>query len=160
MNKREPGRLRTALSKISKPLRVVLGIFLVFSAIWKIEKPYEFLNTVYRYEILGANLAFCVAYFLPWVESVVGLTLVLGVFTKGALILCFSLFCGFLVAQGTALARGQALPCGCAGPETDPIDWLTFFRTLFFLMTTVFVSWFVFFPPGRDGKSASTSLSV
>ncbi len=152
-----PIKTHPCSSRIARVLRVVLGVVLVYSSVWKIERPYEFLALLYRYELVGATVAFSLAHFVPWLEFVLGVALIFGAFERGAVMLTLFLFSGFLVAQSIVLRRGQAVPCGCAGPDPDPIQWLHLVRTASLLAIGAFVFWFGFARPGTDAKGAVTS---
>jgi uncharacterized membrane protein YphA (DoxX/SURF4 family) len=98
---------------------VVGGVFLY--ACWdKILQPREFAAIVYQYQVVGpsSTLGFLpanlVAVTLPWIELVVGLTLVSGFWRREAAAVAGGLLVVFLAAVGIATAQGIDLAnCGC-----------------------------------------------
>jgi hypothetical protein len=52
---------------------------------------------------------------LPWIEIVAGVFLVLGIWMRASAILLSALTLVFMVAIGSALARGLDIDCGCFG---------------------------------------------
>ena len=50
---------------------------------------------------------------MPWLEMLVGVALILGVWKREAAIVAGILLLVFIVAIGVNLARGHAVDCGC-----------------------------------------------
>ncbi|MGI9015139.1 MAG: MauE/DoxX family redox-associated membrane protein [Phycisphaerales bacterium] len=95
--------------------RLGTGLLFVWSGLGKIERPHEFLLMVYGYEIVDAGAGLLVAMFLPWLEIVIGLSLLLSRFLLGAFVCGFVLLVAFLAAQLHALAADLEIECGCWG---------------------------------------------
>jgi hypothetical protein len=55
-----------------------------------------------------------VAAILPWLETGVGVSLLLGVWQQGGALLAVVLFGLFTVVQSLAAGQGLKIPCGCA----------------------------------------------
>ncbi len=82
--------------------------------------PAAFARVVYRYQVVGPDarlppwVANTVAVTLPWVELVVGLLLVLGVWRREAALVAGVLLAAFVVAVASTLWRGIDIEnCGC-----------------------------------------------
>lgn len=98
-------------------LRIVIGSILLVSGFEKAIHPYQnFLYVVQAYQILPGWAEALTAVVAPWVELMIGLFLVLGLWTMKALRWALMLFAVFIVVVGQALMRGLPLDhCGCFG---------------------------------------------
>ena len=98
-------------------LRILIGLVLLLSGLEKSISPYQnFLYVVQAYQMLPSWAEHLVAMVLPWFELLVGLMMVLGVWTMWALKLSMLCFGMFVVVVGQALWRGLPLDqCGCFG---------------------------------------------
>jgi uncharacterized membrane protein YphA (DoxX/SURF4 family) len=96
------------------------GVWIVAGAI-KVTDPAASIAAVRAYELLPGPLVEQVGVALPAVELVVGLALVLGVFTRGAALVSALLFVAFIVGISSVWARGIEIDCGCfGGGGADP----------------------------------------
>jgi len=101
-------------------LGAALGLVFLYASVDKILAPREFARIVYHYQLIGpsAHLPFwpanTLAVTLPWVEVVLGLLLVAGVWRREAALTTAGLLVMFLVAVGYALSQGIDIEnCGC-----------------------------------------------
>ncbi len=98
-------------------LRITIGSIFLISSLGKLLSPYQnFLYVVQAYQLLPSWAEVLVAQVFPWIELIVGVFVLLGLWTswalRGALIL-FSIFVGVV---GQALVRNLPLEnCGCFG---------------------------------------------
>ncbi|MCX5768811.1 MAG: hypothetical protein NTZ09_00850 [Candidatus Hydrogenedentes bacterium] len=113
-------------------LRGLLGTLFVAAALSKIQFPLEFLSEVYGYGVLGSDTGILLSLLLPWLELLLGMCLILDILVFESLFLAAGLLALFLIAQGTALASGRVISCGCFGGRgvEDHIGWYTVGRTL------------------------------
>ena len=98
-------------------LRIIIGSIFLVSSLGKLLSPYQnFLYVIQAYQLLPSWGEVLVAQVFPWIEFIVGIFVVLGLWTPWALrgaVLLFGVFI-FVVAQ--ALLRGLPLEsCGCFG---------------------------------------------
>ena len=70
---------------------------------------------VRAYQLLPYDLAGYVGYALPIIEIVIGLLLVLGLFTRMSALLGTLLMLAFVIGIASAWARGLSIDCGCFG---------------------------------------------
>ena len=103
-------------------LRLIVGGVFIWSAVHKIQQPYEFLLAVYRYEIIGPSVGLEISRFLPWLELVLGISLWVGLFKIGGFALASLLVIVFLVAKYSVYSRGLIIPCGCGEGINSVID--------------------------------------
>jgi uncharacterized membrane protein YphA (DoxX/SURF4 family) len=90
------------------------GVWIAAGAI-KLPDPAQSVAAVRAYQLLPSAVVPTVGQLLPVVEVVLGLTLVLGVLTRGAAIVSALLFAAFIVGIASAWARGITIDCGCFG---------------------------------------------
>lgn len=101
--------------------KVGLAIRLVAAAIWLaagIAKLFElehFRSQVAAYKLLPSALVTPFSYGLPFLETFLGLYLLVGLLIVPAAIVSCVLMGAFLIAQTQAWARGLSLDCGCFG---------------------------------------------
>src|SRR3990172_10821169 len=70
-----------------KIARIVLGGIFVYASFDKMANPQDFLKVIENYKILPVQLANPLAIFLPWLELITGLLLIVGKWEKGALLI-------------------------------------------------------------------------
>jgi putative oxidoreductase len=85
----------------------------VIAALPKIADPPAFAHMIYNYRLLPGPAINALALVMPWVELLVGIALILGVWKREAAVVAGILLLVFLVAIGVNLARGHAVDCGC-----------------------------------------------
>lgn len=95
--------------------RLVLGVVLLVAGGLKIGNPLGAARAVQAYDVLPFEMARYVGYALPWVEIVVGVLLVLGLFTRISAVIGSLLMLAFVIGIAQAWARGLTIDCGCFG---------------------------------------------
>jgi len=116
-------------------IRILLGVIFVLSSIPKIKQPYDFLASVYNYEIVGPKLGMFAAMAMPWLELFVGICLVGGLFLSGAFLAAMAMGAMFVYVIISALYQGLEISCGCFGASsTDIINYTTLIRAGFVLV--------------------------
>jgi uncharacterized membrane protein YphA (DoxX/SURF4 family) len=118
-------------------LRLALGALFLYSGLAKIKAPYEFLASVNNYQLTGPALTVVVAALVPWLETIVGVCLIGGVFTQGAMVGAALLCTAFATAISLAWFRGLHIECGCFESAGRWIDGLVVARSLGLLLLTV-----------------------
>jgi putative oxidoreductase len=102
-------------------LRFAIGVLFLTASLSKIRHPYDFLIAFYRYEIVGPPLGRYVAIMLPYLQLVVGVCLLGGVFIQGALLIGAAMMATFTMAVSVVLYRRLAIDCACFGFEDEPV---------------------------------------
>lgn len=115
-------------------LRWILGLIFIISGTEKLLSPMEnFLYAIQSYEVIPVQaLAEMIAIIFPWGELFVGVFLVVGLWTRWALIGSGAMACGFIAIVGQGMIRHLPLvDCGCFGDlfhlplwGTFVLDWL------------------------------------
>jgi uncharacterized membrane protein YphA (DoxX/SURF4 family) len=107
------------------------GIFL-YAGYTKVCDPHGFAQAIYNYRLLAGWMISPLAILLPWVEILVGLNLLSGIWTSGAGLLASVMLGIFGSALAISLARGLDIACGCFTTTTasEAITWLHLLRDL------------------------------
>jgi uncharacterized membrane protein YphA (DoxX/SURF4 family) len=95
--------------------RLILGIVLIWAGAAKVTHPAVSAAAVRAYQLLDYNVAGYVGYALPVLEILVGLLLVVSLFTRASAAVGGLLMVAFIFGISWAWAHGYALDCGCFG---------------------------------------------
>lgn len=101
--------------------RLLVGGVMLVAGLLKVTKPEVSARAVQAYQLLPFDLATYVGYGLPVLEIVLGVLLVLGLFTRTAAAVSAVLLVVFIIGIASAWARGLTIDCGCFG-EGGTID--------------------------------------
>ena len=121
-------------------IRWLLGILFIWAALSKLANTTDFMGSILAYEMpLPEVLVGLTAVALPWLELLCGLTLLANFWTESALAVMFLLFSVFIIATGSAWARGLDISCGCfdlsmigISARSDTMNFLESARFAFF----------------------------
>lgn len=106
---------RRGLDLVGLLARLTLGITLLVAGGLKLGNPRGAARAVQGYEVLPFEMAAYVGYALPWIEVIVGVLLVLGLFTRVNALLGTLLMVAFVAGIAQAWVRGLTIDCGCFG---------------------------------------------
>ncbi len=101
-------------------VQLALGVIFIAAAVSKIADPPGFAHEVYNYRLLPGGAVNAMALVLPWLEILVGLALVLGIWRQTAAGIVGLLLVLFVGALSINLARGRPIDCGCFGVSKVP----------------------------------------
>lgn len=108
-------RRERLLDVVGLVARLVLGGALLLAGGLKVGNPSGSARAVQAYDVLPFEVARYVGYALPYVEVIIGLLLVLGLFTRGMAAVGALLMVIFIAGIAQAWARGLSIDCGCFG---------------------------------------------
>ena len=94
--------------------RVILGIIFIYASYHKILDPEAFSKNIHNYHTTD-NLIWIenvVALILPWLELIVGVFLIFGVFFEGTISITISMLIFFIIILSQAVFRGIDVHCG------------------------------------------------
>ena len=133
-------------------VRLGLGCLFLYGSLPKIRQPYDFLSSVYNYELVGPKLGMLAAMVLPWAELLVGICLIGGIFVSGALLVSIAMGAMFSFVIASALYRGLNISCGCfSASSTEQIGYITLIRALvIMLISAVAYLSIVFLQPRKE----------
>ncbi len=104
---------------VALPLRLILGGLFVFAGVIKLLDPQQFAFSVAAFRIfppgVGDHLTIVSTFAFPWAEVILGVLLILGLWTRASALLTTLLLAGFIGAILSVIARGLAVECGCFG---------------------------------------------
>lgn len=119
-------------------IRVGIGCIFIYSSLPKIRRPYDFLSSVYGYELVGPKAGMFAAMTLPWLELLVGICLVGGIFVGGALLVSIAMGILFTCVLASALYNGLKITCGCFGAgDSDIITYKTLLRAAVIMLLSI-----------------------
>jgi putative oxidoreductase len=104
-------------------VRLGLGGLFIYAGGVKLPDLQQFFLDVHHFEITPWNISIGVAMFLPWLEIVAGIALIVRRLYLGAITVCLLMSLTFIVAISSAWARGLDLTCGCFGRETNKTNY-------------------------------------
>ena len=100
---------------VATALRVGLGAVALVAGLAKLSDLPESVRAVRAYQLLPEGLAVLTGNALPLVEVILGVLLVLGLFTRVSAAVFGLMLGAFAIGIGSAWARGLAIECGCFG---------------------------------------------
>jgi len=99
--------------------RFILGVILIWASIYKIVDPSAFSKIIHNYHVFPVGVENIIALVVPWLELILGLCLIFGVFLDGVSILSIAIFIFFILILSQAYIRGIDLHCGCFSSDTS-----------------------------------------
>lgn len=126
-------------------LRVGFGLMLIIASVDKMNNPIGFAKAITNYKVIGESLSMLIAVWMPYLELLVGLLLVIGFWLNAAVIWNGTLMSVFFIMVLQAYVRHLDIACGCFSiGEKGNIHLFKLFEN-FFLMTASYVLiWFTF----------------
>ena len=107
------------LSRFGEPLllalRLALGGTMLWAGLSKVGETALFALTVRAYDVLPLELVHGFAIVVPWIEILLGITLVLGFWVRSSGLASAVVLASFGVAIGINLFREADITCGCFG---------------------------------------------
>jgi putative oxidoreductase len=103
-------------------LAVILGALFVYAGVVKALEPVRFAGDIENYHLLPWPVGVRLAFYLPWLEILCGLALIVRRLYSGALVLVLVLMLVFIGATISAKARGLDISCGCFGHVSDQLS--------------------------------------
>jgi len=93
--------------------RLILGFIFIYFSWDKIIDPSLFAKLVTNYDIVPSNLINIGVLVLPWIELIIGICLILGVFIDTSILISLSMLSLFILMIFQAFLRGKSIDCGC-----------------------------------------------
>ena len=117
------GILVNRIKSLNLPLifRFTIGIIFIYASYSKILDPVSFSDNIHNYHttdnlVWVENLA---ALIIPWLELIVGVFLIMGVFLEGVTIITICMLIFFIFILSQAVFRGIDVHCGCFKTVAD-----------------------------------------
>jgi putative oxidoreductase len=120
----------TSMKFVWRIIGLLVGALFIFAGVTKMVDfqpfrfldPMDFARDIDNYKILPWWMNVQLALYLPWLEIICGLALVLRRLYSGALALLLALLVVFIGASFAAKARGIDITCGCFGHVSDQLS--------------------------------------
>lgn len=160
MNNREKQKrvTKTGSWYLFHAVRLSLGVIFLAASYDKILHPQAFSLAVYQYQILPDSLVNLVALILPWLELLLGLSLMTNVWLPGAGVLSASLMIAFTGSLLFNHLRGLDIHCGCFSTDVSdgPAGLWTIVRDVIFLAMTLYLLAAIFSRRWSPGVQAAS----
>jgi len=119
-------------------LRFGFGLLLIFSSYSKIIHPWEFSIDIENYRIVGEGISRLVAVWLPYLELILAILLITGIWINAAVVINYLLMQLFFLLVLQAYIRRLDINCGCFNPGGDAtIGLLKIIENILFLGLSV-----------------------
>lgn len=130
-------------------LRVLMGVWFVYAGGMKIFVAGldKFVTDIENYRLafgsftISGNVAVAVAYLVPWLEVVAGMSFMLGFLRKGTWWVMLGLVLAFVFAVGSAWSRGLDITCGCFGGMEKISYWRKAAEFTIYLAALAWIGW-------------------
>jgi len=121
---------------------LIVGAIFIYAGVIKAMDPVGFANDIDNYKILPWPLTVRLAFYLPWLEILCGLAVILGLLYRGALLVLTVLISIFIIASVIAKARGLDITCGCFGHASKYLSFFGHLALDFVLLGVLVALWF------------------
>jgi len=140
-------------------LRLVLGAVFLYAAWTKLRaSPLIFAMSVDSYQLLPEWGVLAVAYTLPWLELLIGMLLLAGLWLRYVAAAASGILVMFFALMLRSYVQGQGIDCGCFGVG-EAISPKTLLRDGSLLAAAVLLTVAAFkILPGRAPKDAAANL--
>jgi len=119
---------------------IVGGIF-IYAGVLKAMEPLRFANDIENYHVLPWAIGVRLAFYLPWLEILCGLALIIRRLNSGALSILLGLMLIFIGATIAAKARGIDITCGCFGHVSKNLSFTWHLVLDFAILATLIALW-------------------
>lgn len=127
------------MNKISSIFHILISISLIYSGAIHAVQPYYFIHKIASYQLLPWWLVGVAGLILPYMQVVLGCSILLGVEAKASFVSASALFALFAVAQASVLWRGLQIECGCFGFVSSEVSLFTLSIPLMFFIVTAWL---------------------
>ena len=131
-----------ALQALHVACRLVLGGLFLYAGAIKAFDRQAMVLAIDAYDLLPESLIPALAVIVPWLEVVIGVLLLLGLFVRFSAAVGAIVTVGFLIGMAQAKARGLQIDCGCftSGGAGEGVTWLDLARDVAILAAAVWLA--------------------
>jgi uncharacterized membrane protein YphA (DoxX/SURF4 family) len=130
------------IARIVLVLRVALGLVFLAAGGLKVGHADVFASEIAGFQLLPHPLIAPLALLLPFLELMIGVYLIVGLFTRFAAWFAAAEMAVFAVAIASAVLRGISTSCGCFGPsDKSTTSWPEVGRDLGLTLVAVIIAW-------------------
>lgn len=138
---------------IETAARWFIGLIFIYAGYYKIIAPAEFAKMIYGYGLFPGELINLIAIVLPFIELFTGLMLIVGVWTRSAMLIINILLILFILLISINLIRGHQFDCGCFSAAADLFSAETPWKTLIRDLILISMGWYVYRYKGKPEQS-------
>jgi len=120
-------------------VRLLIGGLFLYAGLPKIMDTMGFASSIYNYKLFSSLLIGLTAAFIPWVEVLAGLALVLGVKVRSAALIISLLLVVFVSLAAISAIRGLDIDCGCFSGVERKANWLAIYEDIALLGCSFFI---------------------
>jgi putative oxidoreductase len=139
----EEVRSREVKAWIAGLLRLLVAATFLYAGIIKVISPIRFSTDINNYHVLPWSLTVALAFYLPWLEIICGLALLLRRFYYGAITILLALTAVFIIASVSAKLRGIDVICGCFGRPGRNLNFAAHLAIDAVLLAAIGVLWLI-----------------
>ena len=99
--------------------RLILGIIFIYASYDKILDPAGFSKNIHNFHVTPIVVENLAALIIPWLELIIGVFLIFGLFLEGTTSIIIALLVFFIIILSQAVFRGIDIHCGCFKTEAD-----------------------------------------
>ncbi len=122
-------------------LELLVAALFIYAGVLKAYDPLGFANDIDNYKLLPWSFGVRLAFFLPWLEVVCGLTILARRYYHGCLSILISLVSVFIAGSVIAKARGIDVTCGCFGHAGRNMSFAGHLALDFAILAALVVVW-------------------
>ncbi len=119
--------------------RIMVGLVFLIFGLEKIPVPNVFAGEIMNYGFFPLFSVNLIAIFLPWVEVLVGIFVLLGIRLQSAATFSGILMILFIISVGIAMAKGLDISCGCSSSHNIKVGWQKIFENLGYLILCIYI---------------------
>lgn len=133
---------------LHRALGLALGVIFLYAAKDKLIDPRPLITIIWGYQLLPNGPINLIAIFMPWMELLIGLTLITGYKRQAGAFWATGMLTGFIIALGINAMRGLDVACGCFSTSASDVQnaWLLVLRDVPMWLAGAVM---LFFPPPR-----------
>ena len=114
-------------------IRFLLGLIFIYASYDKILDPGKFARDISNYHVVPFGLENTIAIILPWLELIIGLGIIGGVYVNASVFISGGLLIVFIILFTQAILRGFNIDCGCGLKEGEVVGWSKIIENFLFL---------------------------
>lgn len=131
--------MKIAIKILHWLFRLALAGVFIYSGYVKVQETLQFAVAISGYRMVPENLIFPLAKYLPWVEIILGLAILIGWKIRYFAAATSALLMFFIAVLAITLSRGIEANCGCFGLD-ERISPLTILRDSLFLIPAIYLT--------------------
>jgi len=99
--------------------RLIVGLVFIYASYDKILDPISFSKNIHNFHITPIFIENLAALIIPWLELIIGILLIFGLFLEGTTTITIALLMFFIFILSQAVFRGIDVHCGCFKSEAE-----------------------------------------